>query len=167
MGVELTSWKVGKFPQGINRWISGDAGGKASKGDIVVVEAVAVESGEFIFLRHGEAVRGAVLHTVATEDADTEINGIVPKLLLLGGLVHDPVDNRQVDRTDPDTHLTGDAFVEFVVDPASVALGWDQLLVGVLHRDGAALHVVEGDSETLGEVAGSVHGIAGVVADLF
>ena len=48
MGIHLSGGKVSQFPQGINRWIGGNAGGQATQGDIVIVEAVAIEGCELI-----------------------------------------------------------------------------------------------------------------------
>ena len=165
MGIHHTLGQVDQLPQRNNGRIAGHAGGKAPQGDVVVVEAVAIEGGELIFLGHRETVGGAVLHAVAAEDAHAEIDRVVAQLLFLGGLIHHPIHHRQVDGADPHAHLTGDAFIELVVDAAAIALRGDQLFVGVLHRDRPAAQVVEGDPQTLGDVFRRAHRILGVVAD--
>ncbi|CAI8403052.1 MAG: Uncharacterised protein [Synechococcus sp. MIT S9220] len=53
------------------------------------------------------------------------------------------------------------------MDAPPISLGGDQLLVGVLHRHGTTLHVVEGDGQTLSEIARRVDGISGVITNLF
>ena len=53
------------------------------------------------------------------------------------------------------------------MNPAPITLGGDELLVGVLHRDRTALHVVEGDREALGQIPGCIDCIPGVITDLF
>ena len=128
---------------------------------------MAIKSSQLVLLRHRKAVGGAVLDAIATENADAEVDGVVAQLLLLRGFVHHPIDHRKVDRADPNAPLTGDALVELVVNPAPITLGWDELLVGVLHRDRTALHVVKRDRKALGQIPGCIDCIPGVVTDLF
>ena len=53
------------------------------------------------------------------------------------------------------------------MNPAPITLGRNELLVGVLHRDRTALHVVEGDRKALGQIPGCIDCIPGVITDLF
>jgi len=127
---------------------------------------VAVEGGQLVFLRHGEAVGGAVFHAVAAEDADAKVDGVVLQLLFPGLLVHHPVHHRQVDGADPDAHLTGDALVELEMNPTAVALGGDQLFVGILNRHRTAAHMVEGDRQPLGDAPGRSGSLTAVITHL-
>ena len=165
MGIHDALGQVNQLLQGDNGGIAGHAGGETAQSHIVKIEAVAIEGCQFVLLCHREAVGGAVLHTVSTKDAHPEIDGVIPQLLLLGGLVHHPIHHRQIDRTHPHTHLAGDALIKFVVDTPPVTLGGNQLFVGVLNRDRPAAQVVKGDPQALGEVVGRSHRITGVVAD--
>ena len=167
MGLDFTCWQVSQLPERLNSGVGGHAGWQAAQSLIVEVEAVAIERCKFVLLSHRKTVGGAVLHAIAAEDADPEINGVIAQLLLLGLLVHHPVHHRQIDGADPNADLTGNAFVELVVNPPAIALRRNQLFVGVLHRHWTALHVIEGDSQALREIARSIDGVAGVITNLF
>ena len=71
---------------------------------------------------HGQTVGGAILHTVATKNTNPKIDRIVAQFLLLRGLVHNPIDHRQVDRTNADTHLASDTLIKLVMNATAITL---------------------------------------------
>jgi hypothetical protein len=79
---------------------------------------MAIKGRQFIFFSHRQAIGRAVLNAISTENTNTKVDGVIPQLFLLRGLIHHPIDHRKVDRANPDAHLTGNALIELVVNPA-------------------------------------------------
>ena len=78
MGIHFTCRQVSELTQRLDGRIGGDAGGKTTKGDVVVIEAVTVKGRNSYSSVIDRQLVGSTPHS-CRKNADPEIDGIVAK----------------------------------------------------------------------------------------